>query len=206
MHLCPPCLRLLSALIRCFCGCWLCLLLIPLWESVIVQCFVVRYFMSILVLQSSWWGRESWSLRLLVFLVSCNGCVALPLGVMGLLAVCDCGISWSYSLIIFCCLDIHWNYLLYRTFYTLLLTSLIARNNLQLFLKISQFHFLYVHVMIILKVKCHLRVACVLLQNSLCALFSCVVLHLLMFSFMTIHDKLHLIHTIPQTVYDSDVR
>ena len=30
-----------------------CLLLLPLWESVIVLCFVVRYFMSFLVLQSS---------------------------------------------------------------------------------------------------------------------------------------------------------
>ena len=30
-----------------------CLLLIPLWESVIVLCFVVRYFKSFLVLQSS---------------------------------------------------------------------------------------------------------------------------------------------------------
>ena len=30
-----------------------CLLLLPLWESVIVLCFVVRYFMPILVLQSS---------------------------------------------------------------------------------------------------------------------------------------------------------
>ena len=30
-----------------------CLLLLPLWESVIVLCFVVRNFMSILVLQSS---------------------------------------------------------------------------------------------------------------------------------------------------------
>ena len=30
-----------------------CLLLLALWESVIVLCFVVRYFMSILVLQSS---------------------------------------------------------------------------------------------------------------------------------------------------------
>ena len=30
-----------------------CLLLLPLCESVIVLCFVVRYFMSILVLQSS---------------------------------------------------------------------------------------------------------------------------------------------------------
>ena len=29
------------------------LLLLQLWESVIVLCFVVRYFMSILVLQSS---------------------------------------------------------------------------------------------------------------------------------------------------------
>ena len=36
-----------------------------LWESVIVLCFVVRYFMSILVLQSSWWGRESWLLCLI---------------------------------------------------------------------------------------------------------------------------------------------
>ena len=30
-----------------------CLLLLPLWESVMVLCFVVRYSMSILVLQSS---------------------------------------------------------------------------------------------------------------------------------------------------------
>ena len=42
-----------------------CLLLLPLWESVIVLCFDVRYFMSILVLQSSWWGRESWLLCLI---------------------------------------------------------------------------------------------------------------------------------------------
>ena len=30
-----------------------CLMLLPLWESVIVLCFGVRYFMSIIVLQSS---------------------------------------------------------------------------------------------------------------------------------------------------------
>ena len=30
-----------------------CLLLLPLWDSVIVLCFLVGYFMSILVLQSS---------------------------------------------------------------------------------------------------------------------------------------------------------
>ena len=45
-----------------------CLLLLPLWESVIVLCFVVRYFLSILVLQSSWCGRESWSLCLICLL------------------------------------------------------------------------------------------------------------------------------------------
>ena len=39
-------------------------LLLPSSESVIVLCFVVWYFMSILVLQSSWWGRESWLLCL----------------------------------------------------------------------------------------------------------------------------------------------
>ena len=37
----------------------------PIVGSVIVLCFVVRYFMSILVLQSSWWGRESWLLCLI---------------------------------------------------------------------------------------------------------------------------------------------
>ena len=35
---------------------------------------------------------------LFVFLVSCDCCVALPGGAMGLSAVCDCGISRSYSL------------------------------------------------------------------------------------------------------------
>ena len=44
--------------------CILCFLLLPLCESVIVLCFVVRYFLSILVLQSSCWGRESWLLCL----------------------------------------------------------------------------------------------------------------------------------------------
>ena len=63
--------------------------------------FVVCYFMSILVLQSSWWGRESWLLCLVVFLVSRDGGAALPRGATGLSAVCDCGISWSHSLNIF---------------------------------------------------------------------------------------------------------
>ena len=41
------------------------LLLLLLSESVIVLRFVVRYFMSNLVLQSSMWGRENWLLRLI---------------------------------------------------------------------------------------------------------------------------------------------
>ena len=58
-------LRLVSVLRRWFFCCWLFLfILLPLWESLAVLCFVVRYFMSILVLQSSWLGRESWLLCL----------------------------------------------------------------------------------------------------------------------------------------------
>ena len=33
-----------------------------------------------------------------VFLVSRGCCVALPLGAVGLSAVCDCDVSWSYAL------------------------------------------------------------------------------------------------------------
>ena len=44
--------------------CWL---LLPLWGSVFVLCIVVRYFVIILVLRSSRWGRESWLL--------CFGCI-----------------------------------------------------------------------------------------------------------------------------------
>ena len=39
--------------------CWLLLLL---WDSVIVLCLAVCYIVSILVLRSSLWGRESWLL------------------------------------------------------------------------------------------------------------------------------------------------
>ena len=59
MHLSPPWLRLLSVLWICCC-CWLVVYCYSLCRSL----FVVRYFMSILVLQSSWWGRESWLLYL----------------------------------------------------------------------------------------------------------------------------------------------
>ena len=94
-------LRQLSVLRR-----WLlltfCLLLLRLWESVFVLCFAVRYFMSILVLQSYLWGRECW-LLCLICLPDASWWLSgsSSRGAMWLSAVCDCGISWSYSFIIF---------------------------------------------------------------------------------------------------------
>ena len=78
-----------------------CLSLLPLWESVIVLCFVVCYFMSILVLQSSWWGRESWLLCLICLSGVLRWLSGSSCGAMELSAVCDCCISWSYSLTIY---------------------------------------------------------------------------------------------------------
>ena len=71
-------------------------MLLKLWGSAFVQCSVVHCFVSFLVLQSSWWGGDSWLLNLFVILVSlrllkCS--VALPHGAMGWSAVCGiCGI------------------------------------------------------------------------------------------------------------------
>ena len=65
-------------------------------------CFVLQYFVSFLVLQSSRWGRESY---LLYFC-----CVLIVMSLLSLFdsssqrqwmvgsIVCDCGIFWSYSL------------------------------------------------------------------------------------------------------------
>ena len=58
----------------------------------IILCFDVRYFMSMLVLQSYLWGRKSWLIYLFVLLVSLDCCVALPHDATGLSAVCDCSI------------------------------------------------------------------------------------------------------------------
>ena len=41
-----------------------CLLSLPLWASVSVLSFVVRYLMAVKVLQSPGWGGESWLLCL----------------------------------------------------------------------------------------------------------------------------------------------
>ena len=75
----------------------LCWLFLPLWDSVIVLYFVVRYFMSILDLQSSWWGRESWLLCLASIPgVSCLLCGS-PLWCHGFV----CSLWLWYFLIIF---------------------------------------------------------------------------------------------------------
>ena len=55
---------------------------------------VMHYFVSILVLQSSWRGRKSGSFAFIVLRLSCycKCSVILPHGVMGWPAVCDCDI------------------------------------------------------------------------------------------------------------------
>ena len=64
-------------------------------------CFGMHYFMSFLVLQSSWRGRENWLLCFCLLdgmFCYCKWSVALPHGAVCWSAVCDPGISWSYSL------------------------------------------------------------------------------------------------------------
>ena len=60
-----------------------------MWESVLVLCFAVRYFMSIILMGKRELGAplgfSSWCLLIC--------CVAFPRGAMGLSLVCDCGIS-----------------------------------------------------------------------------------------------------------------
>ena len=68
-----------------------CLLLLPFLDSVIVLCFVLCYFVSILVLQSSRWGKR----ELVALLCLYFWCLVIVvwLFLTGLSAVCDCGIS-----------------------------------------------------------------------------------------------------------------
>ena len=112
MHLSPPVASAAvcsKAVVLLFLIRW-CMLLL-LCDSVIVLCFVVRYFVSILVLQSSRGERERERERaserareragcfaLFVVLVSRGCCVVLSHDATYLSAVCDCGISCSYSL------------------------------------------------------------------------------------------------------------
>ena len=74
-------------------------------ESVIVLCFVVSYFLSILVCNHLDGEERANFFAYFVFLEPCDCCVALSRGAMGLSEVCDCGISLSYSLTISVCLQ-----------------------------------------------------------------------------------------------------
>ena len=58
-------------------------------------CFNLQYFMCILILHLSRWGRESWLIYFCCVLVSCRcyRSLTLPHGVMGWSVICDCGIS-----------------------------------------------------------------------------------------------------------------
>ena len=61
-----------------------CRLLLPLWGSVFVPCFVVQCYVAIVLM-----GKR----ELVVLLCLSSWClVALPHGVVGWSAVCDCGI------------------------------------------------------------------------------------------------------------------
>ena len=59
--------------------------------------FVIQYFVSFLVFQSSRWGESVGCFTFIVFLVSCGCCcsLSLPHGAVVWSAACDCGISWS---------------------------------------------------------------------------------------------------------------
>ena len=63
------------------------LMLLPLCDSVIVLCFVLRYFMSILVCNHLDGEERDGCFALFVFLVSRDCCVALPGDAKGLSAV-----------------------------------------------------------------------------------------------------------------------
>ena len=69
-----------------------------LWGFCVDLCFSMHCFMSFLVLQSSWRGRESWLLCFIVFWMYCYcGCpVALLHSAMGLV----CGLWLWYFLIL----------------------------------------------------------------------------------------------------------
>ena len=58
--------------------------------------FILKYFVSFLILKSSRWGKVGW----LFFFLSCDcKCpVSFPGCAMDEYVVCDGGISWSYSL------------------------------------------------------------------------------------------------------------
>ena len=96
-------LFLMHSLLRWLFCCWFIVLCTShcVWGFFVGLWFSMHYFMSFLVLQSSWRGRErAGFFAFIVFWMSCycKCLVALPRGAVYWSAVYDCGISWSYSL------------------------------------------------------------------------------------------------------------
>ena len=59
---------------------------------------VLFYVLLYVTLCLFWYCNHLNGVDYFVFLVSLDGWAALPRGAVGLFGVCDCGISWSYSL------------------------------------------------------------------------------------------------------------
>ena len=98
----PRWLGLLSVLGRWLCCCWLFVFCWSrcggLWLFCVLLCVALCLFWCCSRLHGEETaGCFAW----FVFLVSHGGWVALSCGAMELSAVCDCGISWSYSLTFF---------------------------------------------------------------------------------------------------------
>ena len=79
---------------------WLLFMWIVLFMYVFLYKLCSVYWLQCMwVFLFSFFGEErAGYFALFEFLVSCDCCVALPLGATGLSAVCDCGISLSYLL------------------------------------------------------------------------------------------------------------
>ena len=69
-----------------------CLLLLPLWDSVVVLCFLCLSLCPFWFCNHLGGEEGAGCLAWFVFLVSHDCCVALPRGAVGWSAVCDCGI------------------------------------------------------------------------------------------------------------------
>ena len=69
-----------------------CGLLLPLWDPVIVLCFLCVLLCPLYFCNHLKEEERAGCFTLCVFLVSRDGCVALPHDATGLYAVCNCGI------------------------------------------------------------------------------------------------------------------
>ena len=93
MHLSPRWLGLLSVLRQCSVVVDFLFIVTPIVRVCNCSIFVARYLCPFWFCNHLDKEERAACFAWFVFLVSCDGCVALPRGAMGLSAVCDCGIS-----------------------------------------------------------------------------------------------------------------